>query len=159
MTKEYINVDFTMNTFDTSKMDMWTKEQWKEWGGDPEDNIEIQLLLINDTKFYLKVMGIYYNEETGDMFFGFDTQNKLDRDINIQFGRWEIDESINDLSREKPQYMERCSVVRGFQRFVKRTHLESWDTITIEISILDAETNLSIREFKFQIKKRLIQVF
>ncbi|WP_399631039.1 hypothetical protein [Sporosarcina sp. SG10008] len=78
MTKENINVDFTMNTFDTSKMDMWTKEQWKEWVGDPEDNIGIQLLLINDTKFYLKVMGIYYNEETGDMFFGFDTQNKLD---------------------------------------------------------------------------------
>ena len=159
MTKEIIDVDFTMNTFDTSKMDMWTKEQWKEWVGEPEDNIGIQILLINDNKFYLKVMGIYYNEETGNMFFGFDTQNKLDRDINIQFGRWEIDESINDLSREKPQYMERCSVVRGFQRFVKRTHLESWDTITIEISILDAETNLSIREFKFQIKKRLIQVF
>lgn len=36
MTKENINVDFTMNTFDTSKMDMWTKEQWKEWVGDPK---------------------------------------------------------------------------------------------------------------------------
>jgi hypothetical protein len=93
------------------------------------------------------------------MFFGFDTQNKLDRDINIQFGRWEIDDSINNLSHEKPQYMEKCSVVRGFQRFVKRTYLESWDMITIEISILDAETNLSIRELEFQIKKRFIQVF
>lgn len=159
MKKEIINVDFTMNTFDTSKMDMWTKEQWKEWVGEPEDNIGIQMLLINDNKFYLKVMGIYYNEETGNMFFGFDTQNKLDRDINIQFGRWEIDESINDLSRGNTQYMEKCSVVRGFQRSVKRTYLESWDTITIEISILDAETNLSIREFEFQIKKRLIQAF
>ncbi|MFJ7826668.1 hypothetical protein [Psychrobacillus sp. NPDC096623] len=159
MAKEIINVDFIMKTYDTSKMDLWTKEQWKEWVGEPEDHTGIQILLINDNKLYLKVMLISFNEETGNMIFDFDTQNKLDRDINIQFGRWEIDESINNLSHEKPQYMEKRSVVRSFQRFVKRTHLESWDTITIEISILDAETNLSIRELEFQIKKRFIQVF
>ena len=159
MAKEIINIDFIMKTYDTSKMDMWTKEQWKEWVGEPEDHTRIQILLINDNKIYLKVMLISFNEETGNMIFDFDTQNKLDRDINIQFGRWEIDESINNLSREKPQYMEKHSVVRGFQKFVKRTHLESWDTITIEISILDTETNLSIRELEFQIKKRFIQVF
>ena len=33
MTKEIINADFTMNTFDTSKMGMWTKERWKEFVG------------------------------------------------------------------------------------------------------------------------------
>jgi len=159
MTKEVINVDFTMKKFDTSKMDTWTKEQWKEWGGEPEDNKGFQILLINDNKFYLEIMGIYYNEETGNMFFGFDTQNKLERDINIQFGRWKIDDSIYNLSHEKPQYLEKCSVVRGFQRSVERTYLETWDMITIDINILDVETNLSIREFKFQIEKRLIQVF
>ncbi|MCK1998635.1 hypothetical protein MPH47_15630 [Psychrobacillus psychrodurans] len=159
MAKEIIKVDFTQETYDTSKMDTWTKEQWKTWVGEPEDHRGIQIPLINDNNFYLKIMGIYYDEETGNMFFGFDTQNKLERDINIQFSRWEIDESIYNLSHENPQYMEKHSVVRGFQKFVKRTHLESWDTITIEISILDAETNLSIRELEFIIKKRFIQVF
>jgi len=159
MTKEIINVDYTMNTYDTSKMDMWTKEQWQEWVGEPEDHKGIQILVINDNEFYLKIMGIYYDEEPGNMFFAFDTQNKLNRDIHIQFGRWEIDDSIYDLSHEDPQYMEKCSVVRGFQRFIKRTYLQSWDITTIEISILDAETNLSIREIEFQIKKRFIQVF
>ncbi len=38
MTKEIINVVLPMKTFDTTKMDSWTKEQWKEWRGDEEDH-------------------------------------------------------------------------------------------------------------------------
>ncbi|MCG7336140.1 hypothetical protein MHZ95_12785 [Sporosarcina sp. ACRSM] len=159
MTKEVVHLDFTMKTFDTSKMDMWSEEQWKEWRGDSEEDIGIKILLMNDHTLYLKIMEIYYDEATGDMFFGFDAQNKLDRAIHIQFGSWKIDESTNDLSHIKPQHLEKHSVVRGFQRFVKRTYLESWDSITIEINILDAETNENIRELEFQINKRLIQVF
>ena len=159
MTREIITVDYTMNTFDTSKMDLWTKEQWKEWVGEPEDHNGIQMLLLNDNTFYLEIMGIYYNEETGEMFFGFDAQNKFNRDIKIQFGRWEIDESTYDLSNEKPQYMEKHSDVRGFQRAVERSYLESWDRITIELNLLDAETNVGIRKFEFQINKHFIEVF
>ena len=159
MTREIITVDYTMNTYDTGKMDSWSKEQWKEWVGEPEDHKGIQMLLMNDNTFHLEIMGIYYNEETGEMFFGFDAQNKFDRDIKIQFDRWEIDESTYDLSNEKSQYMEKHSDKRGFQRSVERSYLESWDRITFELNLLDAETNVSIREFEFQINKHFIEVF
>ncbi|MDW0117161.1 hypothetical protein QTL97_09450 [Sporosarcina thermotolerans] len=96
--REIVNVEFTQKTYDKSKMDTWSKEQWKEWAGEPDDNTGIQIPLINDNRFYLKIMGIYYNEETKEMFFGFDSQNKLDRNINIQFGEWKIDESTFNLS-------------------------------------------------------------
>ncbi|MDN4606999.1 hypothetical protein [Sporosarcina highlanderae] len=159
MTKEIVNVEFIQKTYDTNKMDSWSKEQWKEWRGESDDNTGIKIPLINDNRFYLKIMGIYYNEETKEMFFGFDTQNKLDRAINIQFGEWKIDESTFNLSQEKPYYLKSCSEVRGFQKSVERTYLESWDFITIEINLLDAETNQLIREFEFRIEKRLVQVF
>lgn len=159
MTKEIVTVEFTMKIYDTSKMDTWSKEHWKEWVGEPDCNTGIQIPLINDDGFYLKIMGIYYNEETKEMFFGFDAQNKLDRNINIQFYEWKIDESTFDLSYEEPHYLKKCSEVRGFQKSVERTYLESWDSIIIEINLLDSETNLIIREFEFQIKKRLVQVF
>lgn len=159
MTKEIINVEFTQKTYDTCKMDTWSKEQWEEWRGEPDDNTGIQIALFNDNRFYLKIMGIYYNEETQEMFFAFDTQNKLDKDLNIHFGEWKIDESTFNLSLEKPFFLKKNSVVWGFQKSVERTYLESWDSITIEINLLDAETNLFIREFEFQIEKRLVQVF
>ncbi|WOV86986.1 hypothetical protein QWT69_14070 [Sporosarcina oncorhynchi] len=159
MTKEIVAVEFIMKTYDTSKMDMWSKEQWNEWVGEPDGNTGIQIPLINDNEFYLKVMGIYYNEETKEMFFGFDAQNKLDRNINIHYGDWKIDESTFNLSCEKPYHLKKCSEVRGYQKSVERTHLESWDSIIIEVNLLDAETNLLIREFEFQIEKRLVQVF
>ncbi|MFJ7732161.1 hypothetical protein ACIQXF_09740 [Lysinibacillus sp. NPDC097231] len=108
---------------------------------------------MNDNDFYLKIMGIYFNEATEEMFFSFDTQNKLNRNINIQLGQWRIDDSIYNLSHEKPQYLEKFSVVRGFQKYVKRTYLEEWDKTTIEIKIFDAETNIIIRELEFQINK------
>lgn len=158
MTKEIINVVLPMKTYDTTKMDSWTKEQWREFVGEEKDHIGIQLLL-NDDDFYLKIMGIYFNETSEEMFFSFDAQNKLGQNINLQFCKWTIDESIYNLSQEKPQYLEKFSGVRGFQKCVKRTYLEEWDNTTIEIKILDAETNLNIRELEFQINKQFTQVF
>lgn len=160
MTKEIINVVLPMKTYDTTKMDSWTKEQWKEWGaGDEKDHVGIRILLMNDNEFYLKIMGIYFNEATDEMFFSFDAQNKLDRNINIYFGQWRIDDSIYNLSNEKPQYLEKYSVVRGFQKCVKRTYLEEWNKTTIVMKIFDAESNINIRELEFQINKHFTQVF
>ncbi|RHW30951.1 hypothetical protein D1B33_18115 [Lysinibacillus yapensis] len=159
MAKEIINIEYPTKTYDTSKMDSWTEEQWREWRGESEDDIGIQILLMNDDEFYLKIMGIYYNEASEDMFFEFNTQNKLDRNINIQFGSWIIEDTVYNLSHVKPHYMEKHSELRGFQRYVKRTYLESWDDVAIEVNILDAETNINIRELEFHIKKRFIQVF
>jgi len=114
---------------------------------------------MNDTHFYLKIMDIYFDEATEEMFFSFDTQNRLNRNINIQFGQWKIDDSIYNLSHENPQYLEKFSVVRGFQKCVKHTYLKEWNKTTIEIKILDAETNINIRELEFQINKHITQAF
>ncbi|MDM5232523.1 hypothetical protein [Lysinibacillus pakistanensis] len=95
MTNEIINVVLPMKTYDTTKMDSWTKEQWQEWGGEEKDHVGIQILLLNDNDFYLKIMGIYFDEATEEMFFSFDTQNKLNRNINIQFGQWKIDDNFS----------------------------------------------------------------
>jgi len=159
MTNEIINVVLPMKTYDTTKMDSWTKEQWQEWVGEEKDHVGIQILLMNDTHFYLKIMDIYFDEATEEMFFSFDTQNRLNRNINIQFGQWKIDDSIYNLSHEKPQYLEKFSVVRGFQKCVKHTYLKEWNKTTIEIKILDAETNINIRELEFQINKHITQAF
>lgn len=50
-----------------------------------KDHYSIQLLLMNDSDFSLKISLIYFVEVTEEMFFNFDTQNKIDRNINIQF--------------------------------------------------------------------------
>lgn len=159
MTKELINIDYTEKTYDTSKWESWTEEQFREWRGESEDDIGIQIMLMNNRDFYLKITGIYFNEATEDMFFEFDTQNKLDRNIYIQFGSWRIEETVYDLSHVKPLYLEKHSEMRGFERVVKRTYLESWDDVAFEVTIVDAETNLNIRELVFHIKRRYIQVF
>ena len=159
MTKEKINVVLPMRTYDTTKMDSWSKEQWREFIGEEKDHVGIQLLLINDNDLYLKIMGIYYNEVSEEMFFSFDVQNKLDRNIHLKFGQWTIDESIYNLSNEKWQYLERFSDVRGFQKCVKRTYLEEWDNTTIEIKIFNSETDIIIRDLEFHINKHYTQIF
>lgn len=73
MSKEIINVILPMKTYDTTKMDSWTKEQWKEFVGGEKDHDGIQLLLISDSDFYLKITCIYFNEVTDEMFLNFDT--------------------------------------------------------------------------------------
>lgn len=115
MTKETINVALPMKAFDTTKMNTWTQEQWKKFVGEEKDRVGLQLLLMNDNDLYFKIAGIAFNEVTEEMFFGFDTQNKFDRNINIQFGQWKIDDSIYNLSHEKPLYLEKLSGVRGFK--------------------------------------------
>ncbi len=159
MSKEIINVILPMKTYDTTKMDSWTKEQWKEFVGGEKDHDGIQLLLISDSDFYLKITCIYFNEVTDEMFLNFDTQNKIDRNINIQFGQWQIDDRIYNLSSEKHLYLDKFSGVRSFQKSVKRSYLEEWDKLIIEIKILEAETNVIIRELEFQIIQHYTQIF
>jgi len=50
-------------------MDSWTKEQWRESVGEEKDYVGIQILLLNDSDFYLKITDIYFNEATEDRFF------------------------------------------------------------------------------------------
>lgn len=102
MSKEIINVVLPMKTYDTSKMDSWTDEQWKVFVGEEEDHVGIQLLLMNNHEFYLKITGIYYNELTKEFCFSFDTQNKLDKNIKLQFVQWKFDDIIYNFSHEKP---------------------------------------------------------
>ncbi|MCH7321348.1 hypothetical protein LZ480_05530 [Solibacillus sp. MA9] len=78
MTKEIIKVALPMKAFDTTKMDTWTQEQWQKFVGEEKDHVGIQLLLMNDNDFYLKIMGVTFNEVAEEMFFGFNTQNKFD---------------------------------------------------------------------------------
>lgn len=90
MTKEEIHVVLPMKAFDTYKMDSWTPEQWKKFVGEETGPVSIQLLLLNDNEFYLKIMGVSFREVTEEMFFGFEAQNKFNRNITIQFGKWII---------------------------------------------------------------------
>lgn len=159
MTKEEIHVVLPMKAFDTYKMDSWTPEQWKKFVGEETGPVSIQLLLLNDNEFYLKIMGVSFREVTEEMFFGFEAQNKFNRNITIQFGKWIIDDCIYNLSHEKPLFLEKSSGVRGFQKCVQRTYLEEWNRVIIEINILDAESNSIIRELEFQINKQYNQFF
>lgn len=159
MAKEIINVVLAMKTFDTSKMDSWTDEQWQEFVGEEKDHEGIQLLLINDNNFYLKITGIHFDEATEEIVFNIDTQNKMNKNIKIQFGHWQIDDSIYNLTAKKPLYLDNLSGVRSFQKCVKRSNLNEWDKTIIEMKIIDAEINIIIRDLEFQIIKHYTQIF
>lgn len=159
MSKEIINVVLAMKTFDTSKMDSWTDEQWQEFVGEEKDHEGIQLLLMNDSSFYLKITGIHFEEATEEMVFNLDTQNKMDKNRNIQFGHWQIDDSIYNLTAERPLYLDKFSGVRSFQKCVKCSYLDEWDKTIIEMKIIDAETNKIIRELEFRIIKHYTTIF
>src|SRR5699024_1571059 len=57
--KEIIDVQMEMKTFDMSKSDTWTNEQWAIWRGDENmyDDVGIQLLLLDDEDLFIKIMG------------------------------------------------------------------------------------------------------
>lgn len=159
ISKDIINVVLVMKTFDTSKMDAWTDEQWQQFVGDGKDHEGIQLLLMDNSSFYLKIASIHFDEATEEMVFSIDAQNKMGKKIFIQFGQWHIDESIYNLTEERPLYLDGISGVRSFQKCVKRSYLDDWDKTLIEMKLLDAETNIIIRELEFQIVKQYTQIF
>ena len=159
MAKEIINVVLAMKTFDTSKMDSWSDEQWQEFVGEEEDHGGIQLLLINDNSFYLKITGIHFDEATEEIVINFNTQNKMNKNIKIQFGHWQIDDSIYNHIAKKPLYLDNFSGVRSFLKCVKRSNLNEWDKIIIEMKIIDAEINIIIRDLELQLIKHFTQIF
>ncbi|MEK5080270.1 hypothetical protein MKX73_15175 [Solibacillus sp. FSL W7-1436] len=159
ISKEVINVVLPMKTFDTSKMDTWTDEQWRQFVGDEKEYEGIQLLLMDDSNFYLKITGVHFNETTEEMVFSFDTKNKTGEKVYIQFGQWQIDESIYNLTADRPLYLDKVSGVRSFQKRVQRSYLKEWDKTIMEMKILDAESNIVTRELEFQMIKQYTLLF
>lgn len=150
MDKETIYIDFTEGhkKFDTSKMNEWTNEEWKEWTAEPEDRVGIQKVLLNDSELYLKMTSLYYDEATDDMYVTFEAKNKVNRDYSIQFGKWKVDEIEFDLSNSTPTLLEKGSEITNFRKSVKNDFLKS--TINMEVSIIDDKE--IIRELEFILK-------
>ena len=119
--------------------------------GYPKDS-KIEGKLIQQT-------GVHFNETTEEMVFSFDTKNKTGEKVYIQFGQWQIDESIYNLTADRPLYLDKVSGVRSFQKRVQRSYLKEWDKTIMEMKILDAESNTIIRELEFQINKQYTLLF
>lgn len=150
MDKETIFIDFTEGhkKFDTSKMNEWTNEEWKEWTAEPEDRIGIHKVLLNDSELYLKMTSLYYDEATMDMYVTFEAKNKVNRDYSIQFGKWKVDEKEFDLSNSTPTLLENGSEIKIFRNSVNSGFLKS--TISMEVNIIDDKE--IIRKLEFILK-------
>jgi hypothetical protein len=152
MGKEMIYIDFTdgKKQLDTSKMEQWTQEEWKEWIGEPEDYVGIQKVLFSDSDFYMKLTRLHYDEAGKDMYVTFEAQNKTDRNFSIQFGRWRVDDEEFDLSNSMPEFLGGNSDIIHFRKSVKYMFLKS--TIIMEVNIIDVDNNTTFREFEFTLK-------
>lgn len=151
MNRETILFDFTegKKVFDTSKMEQWTEEEWKEWVGEPEDHVGIQKILINDSNIYLKLTSVYYDEATNDMHVTFEAQSKIEKNVSIQFGKWKVDNQEFDLSNLAPECLGENSELLYFKRSVDYMFIES--ALSMEVDIID-KTNSKCSRYEFILK-------
>lgn len=159
--KELIDVLMEMQTFDMSKSDTWTDEQWAIWRGDEHmyDDIGIKLLLLDDEDLFIKIMGITHNEMTDAMNFGFDVVNKLNNPIALQFVEWTIEGKVFDLSHEPFIIIDANSDVPRFRKSIIRSFEDGWQHTAITVNVLHATTFAPIRTLQFNIQKVYTQVF
>lgn len=152
MDRETILFDFTegRKVLDTSKMDEWTKEEWKEWVGEPEDHVGIQKILIDDSNLYFKLTSLYYDESTNDMHLTFEAQTKIKKRLSIQFGKWIVDNQEFDLSTLPPKYLGEESKMIYFKESVDYMFLQS--VISMEVDIIDIDNKIRCKEYKFILK-------
>ena len=152
---ETIDVQMEMQTFDMSKSDTWTDEQWAIWRGDEHmyDDVGIKLLLLDDNDLFIKIMGISHNEITDAMNFNFDVLNKLNHPIALQFVDWIIEGKTFDLSHEPFIIIEANSDVPRFSKHIIRSYKDEWEHSTITVNVLHANTFAPIRTLQFNIQK------
>lgn len=148
---EIINFDLTVGVkdFDTSKMNEWTDEEWEEFIGNPTEDIKpLYLLLVDDKELRLEIVNLYFNDFDKYIIVVLDAQNKTEKDITIQFGRWRLDNQYFDLSSEfiysvkKKKDIKNMKIIANYMFF---------KTMTLNIKILEAKTNVQLREFEFNI--------
>lgn len=158
--KESIDVQMEMKTFDMSKSDTWTDEQWAIWRDDENmyDDVGIKLLLLDDKNLFIKIMGISHNDMTDVMNFNFDVVNKLNHPIALQFVEWTIEGKTFDLSHE-PFIIVNANSVPRFQKNIIRSYKDEWQHTAITVNVLHANTFESIRTLQFNIQQVYIQVF
>lgn len=152
---ETIDIQMEMQTFDMSKSDTWTDEQWAIWRGDEHmyDDVGIKLLLLDDKDLFIKIMGISHNEITDAMNFNFDVLNKHNHPIALQFVDWIIEGKTFDLSHEPFIIIEANSDVPRFSKHIIRSYKDEWEHSTITVNVLHAVTFAPIRTLQFNIQK------
>lgn len=151
MKKEIFNFDLAkgVKTFDTSKMDEWTEAEWKEFIGDPtEDIVPLNVLLVDDDEITFEIIDLYFNDFEEYIIVVFKIYNKNERDINVQFNRWNLDDQQFDLSSELPYFIKRKSRIDNIKISVNYMF---FDVMTLEVSILESETDRVLRKFEFNI--------
>lgn len=159
--KEIIDVQMEMQTFDMSKSDTWTDEQWAIWRGDEYmyDDVGIKLLLLDDQDLFMKIMGISHNEITDAMNFSFDVVNKMSQPIALQFVEWTIEGKTFDLSHEPFIIINANSDVPRFRKNIIRSYKDDWQHTAITVNLLHAITFKPIRTLQFSIQKVFTQLF
>ncbi len=159
--KESIDVPLEMKTFDMSKSDTWTDEQWAIWRGDEHmyDDVGIKLLLLDDEDLFIKIMGIMHNDMTNAMYFNFDVVNKLNHSIALQFVSWSVENTTTNLLNTPSIICPENSAIPRFKKCITWPHLDEWKNSVITVNILHATSFAPIRTLQFNIQKVYTQVF
>lgn len=159
--KESIDVHMEMQTFDMSKSDDWTDEQWAIWRGDEYmyDDVGIKLLLLDDQELFIKIMGISHDEITDAMYFNFDVVNKRSYAIALQFVEWSIEGETFNLSHEPFIIIDANSDVPRFRRNIIRSYKDEWQQTAITVNVVHAITFAPIRTIQFNIQQVITQLF
>lgn len=158
---ELIDVPMEIQTFDMSKSDSWTEEQWAIWRGDDYmyDDVGIKLLLLDDQDFFIKIMGISHNEITDAMYFNFDVFNKRSHPIALQFVEWSIEGETFDLSHEPFIIIDANSDIPRFRKNIIRSYKDEWQQTAITVNIVHDITFAPIKTIQFNIQQVFTQLF
>ncbi|MEG0473116.1 MAG: S41 family peptidase [Solibacillus sp.] len=159
--KESINLQMEMQTFDMSKSDTWTDKQWAIWRGDEYmyDDVGIKILLLDDENYFIKIMGISHNVMTDAMNFNFDVLNKLNHPIALQFVECTMDGQPFEFLQAPFIIVDANSDVPRFQKSIIRSHKDEWDHLAFTVNVVHAITFAPIRTLQFNIQKVYTQVF
>ncbi|MFC4411604.1 hypothetical protein ACFOZY_14345 [Chungangia koreensis] len=150
--KQVIDIDTTpgKRKFDMERMNEWTKEEWEAWVGTPEDHQGIQIDLLDEHDFYIRISGIGLHEPTRETIVWFDVENRKDTDIQVRFKWIQTDQIKMNVEYAPPVILEAGSTVKDVEVRVPDENLGNW--IHGEFQVFENETNHCIRDIVFNIK-------
>ena len=159
MTTEIVHVTMPVKTYDMSKSDSWTQEQWDEWHGDHYHIDEWSLLLLDTKELRIAIRSIYHNERTKYMYFRFEVQNKSEHDLSIQLLRWDMDGIARTLADELPILLRKQTLDFRFDKGIAFPIMGEWKQATLLFNVTNAGTNEHIRTLNIILTKKYTQMF
>lgn len=159
MTTETVHVTMPEKTYDMSKSDSWTQEQWDEWHGDHYHIDEWSLQILDSAEIHLAIRSIYYYEHTEYMYFQFKAQNKLAYDLSFELLQWDLDGIARTLVDQAPILLRKQTLDYRFDKGIAFPFMGNWEQATLQIKLTNDETNEHIRTFNIIITKKYTPMF